>query len=159
MESSSCGNCFLNSSLLFLRLHLPSDKCRTFAIFFIVASNRESACSISVPNSSSILKWDIRGPPSWEHYNLHSLFIELIGDVLRHVPDVAHAVWHEVHGLVLSAEHLLLLLQLHYVLPVGGVCGAGQAGVLVRSGAGVLGGGTGLRERLSLSCINWYFHG
>ena len=36
--------------------HLPSDKCRTLAIFFMVASNLESACSISAPNSSSILK-------------------------------------------------------------------------------------------------------
>ena len=34
---------------------LPSDKCNTLAIFFIVASTLESAWSISVPNSSSIL--------------------------------------------------------------------------------------------------------
>ena len=35
---------------------LPSDKCNTLAIFFIVASTLESAWSISVPNSSSILQ-------------------------------------------------------------------------------------------------------
>ena len=34
---------------------LPSDKCNTLAIFFIVASTLESAWSISVPNSSNIL--------------------------------------------------------------------------------------------------------
>ena len=65
--------------------------------------------------------------------------------MLRHVPDVAHAVRHQVHGVVLSLQDLLLLLQLHDVLPVGGVGGAGQAGVFVGASAGVLSGGAGLR--------------
>ena len=77
-------------------------------------------------------------------WDLHSLFIELIWDVLWHVPDVAHAVRHQVHGVILSLQHLLLLLQLHNVLPVGGVGCAGQAGVFVWAGAGVLCGGTWL---------------
>ena len=65
--------------------------------------------------------------------------------MLRHVPDVAHAVRHQVHGVVLSLQDLLLLLQLHDVLPVGGVSGAGQAGVFVGASAGVLSGRAGLR--------------
>ena len=64
--------------------------------------------------------------------------------MLRHVPDVAHAVRHQVHGVILSLQHLLLLLQLHDVLPVGGVSCAGQARVFVGAGAGVLCGGTWL---------------
>ena len=65
--------------------------------------------------------------------------------MLGHVPDVAHAVCHQVHSVILSLQDLLLLLQLHDVLPVGGVSGAGEAGVLVGAGAGMLGGGAWLK--------------
>ena len=36
--------------------------------------------------------------------NLHCLFVQLVGDVLRHVPDVSHTIGHQVHGLVLLSE-------------------------------------------------------
>ena len=44
---------------------------------------------------------------------LHCLFIKFVGNVMAHVPDVAHAVGHHLHRLVLSPHHLLLLLQVH----------------------------------------------
>ena len=65
--------------------------------------------------------------------------------MLRHVPDIAHAIRHQVHGVILSLQDLLLLLQLHDVLPVGGVSGAGEAGVFVGASAGVLSGGAWLK--------------
>ena len=44
---------------------------------------------------------------------LHSLFVKFVGNVVAHVPDVAHAVRHQVHRLVLPPHHLLLLLHVH----------------------------------------------
>ena len=44
---------------------------------------------------------------------LHCLFVKFIGNVMAHVPDVAHAVRHHLHCLVLPPHHLLLLLQVH----------------------------------------------
>ena len=117
---------------------LPSDRWRTLATFLSVASTLESACSISAPNSSNIL----RRRNVFEHHwsgliildsativrveeakkiaenvkdlkYLHCLFIKFVGNVMAHVPDVAHAVGHHLHRLVLPPHHLLLLLQVH----------------------------------------------